>query len=541
MIFGYRIGSLKKARLRSAMRGYRLLKQRGQLALILDLVQSLRDTHLHIPPEHCSQKIFGAAFSQAELVIRQTLSGREHAVIKAILVTLGGGADRVTLPLPERWLRKIEASGFKVNYLQSSISFFLNGWKQLLIGYLQVGVNLIKIFTHPLKEKSEVLPYVYFCDLVDTNLPQPPGNENSYCVINWYLQWMGRVRGVYKISHGVADYDCRPVRACSLHHQRTPIPLPRVIRDRLRYFTWAIYAISISTFDLLRGRWWHAHLLRETPLAAIARFTDRQLLARQYFFHNSRPYPPLWSYELPLRDSEAVFYWYSINSQPIKRRDGLTPLTTLYSLSNWPRYLVWDDEQSDFVKRFAGKEPKIEIVGPIWFQDSEEPLIKVKGLTIAVFGVEPFRASRYCLIARSIDYTVPEITNRFILDITDLALNFNAKIFWKRKRDIGRVIHPSFERCSETIRKRANVSILEPSISAFRVIHAVDIVVSMPFTSTALAARHLGKPSAYYDPSSLLVSNDPAAREIPMLQGRRALAEWLSLEVEKLGAQSSNA
>ena len=67
---------------------------------------------------------------------------------------------------------------------------------------------------------------------------------------------------------------------------------------------------------------------------------------------------------------------------------------------------------------------------------------------------------------------------------------------------------------------------MDPGISAYRVIQAADAVVSMPFTSTALLAREIGKPTAYYDPSGILQPNDPAAHGILVIQDYKKLVEW---------------
>jgi polysaccharide biosynthesis PFTS motif protein len=52
---------------------------------------------------------------------------------------------------------------------------------------------------------------------------------------------------------------------------------------------------------------------------------------------------------------------------------------------------------------------------------------------------------------------------------------------------------------------------IEPDISAIRVIKKSYAVISMPFTSTALLGKQLGKSSIYYDPSGMVQKDDRAA------------------------------
>ena len=50
----------------------------------------------------------------------------------------------------------------------------------------------------------------------------------------------------------------------------------------------------------------------------------------------------------------------------------------------------------------------------------------------------------------------------------------------------------------------------------------------MPFTSTALIAKHLGKPSIYYDPRDLLHKNDIASHGIRIISDLDILKKWVS-------------
>ena len=52
----------------------------------------------------------------------------------------------------------------------------------------------------------------------------------------------------------------------------------------------------------------------------------------------------------------------------------------------------------------------------------------------------------------------------------------------------------------------------------------------MPFTSTASMAKHMGKPSVYYDPTNkslLMQKNDLATHGIEIINDPMVLKEWL--------------
>ena len=97
----------------------------------------------------------------------------------------------------------------------------------------------------------------------------------------------------------------------------------------------------------------------------------------------------------------------------------------------------------------------------------------------------------------------------------------------KRKRNIGKIIHPKYENLVKILEKTDNVFPLEPDISAIRVIEGCLAVISMPFTSTALLGRELGKPSIYYDSYGIAQKDDRAAHGIQVLSGKDELRNWL--------------
>ena len=50
----------------------------------------------------------------------------------------------------------------------------------------------------------------------------------------------------------------------------------------------------------------------------------------------------------------------------------------------------------------------------------------------------------------------------------------------------------------------------------------------MPFTSTAVIARELGKPSCYFDPTGMIQPDDRTAHAIPVVCGIDELRCWVT-------------
>ena len=76
------------------------------------------------------------------------------------------------------------------------------------------------------------------------------------------------------------------------------------------------------------------------------------------------------------------------------------------------------------------------------------------------------------------------------------------------------------------------IVIIEPCISAIRIINKCQAVISLPFTSTAILGTKSGKPSIYYDPTSTIFKDDKAAHGIKVISGKNELQQWVNQTIK---------
>ena len=69
---------------------------------------------------------------------------------------------------------------------------------------------------------------------------------------------------------------------------------------------------------------------------------------------------------------------------------------------------------------------------------------------------------------------------------------------------------------------------MDPLIPAEEIIEKSTATISMPFTATSIMAQFLFKPSIFYDPTGLILKDDPAAHGILVINNKTDLKEWLS-------------
>jgi len=125
------------------------------------------------------------------------------------------------------------------------------------------------------------------------------------------------------------------------------------------------------------------------------------------------------------------------------------------------------------------------------------------------------------------EYFVPETANRFLLDIHAALRECGSTMVLKQKRAIGKLLNRSYGAVLDSLGASDHFVPIDPSTSASRLIESCAAAISMPFTSTALLAREMGKPTVYYDPLGAVQKDDRAAHGIDVVSGPDELRAWL--------------
>jgi polysaccharide biosynthesis PFTS motif protein len=319
-----------------------------------------------------------------------------------------------------------------------------------------------------------------------------------------------------------------------------PLSSEKGVAKTLRLFLWGCVAAALCLFDMLRGYWWSPLMFGPCVQAFIAK--HQPTFAIDYLFHNSNPRKPLWLYEVEANGAKSTFYFYSTNCDSFKTKEGYQSTPSYYRNMNFSRYLVWDQEQADFVRRCAVNQTRLNIVGPIWHSDSTAVLPELTSRTVAVFDIQPRRKSVYELLGSPLEYYTPAIGIKFLNDIHEAASQHDWTMAWKGKRKLvlNKIsqIAKSYESACEKLASSPNMLVIDPDIAATRLIKRCALVISMPFTSTAIVARDLGKPSYYYDPSGIIQKDDRAAHGIPIISGFDRLQEIFTSKISRLSGIS---
>lgn len=522
------------------MRGYRQLKKTDSLDTILTIKKQFTSASLNIKNNGVPKTVFGVASQYAELICRQYLLVQiaNLKLNRALLGSIGNPKTKISYPLPPLWRKILTDRNFEVAGIRTSIRWNVYIGTQLGRGLYAIAKNIligIKFIFIRNRSNSRLHNYVYFDGLSVGNLPQKNENGDSRDIVTWYTQWAGRHTSLECLCHDVKGAQSTKTNGIPVISIPSPIPELNGIRSIIQFTIWGIVATFIAITGLLTGKWWYALILNQATYAANFRYSKRQRIALEYLFPNSSwIYRPLWTYQAEHRGAKISFYFYSTNCELIQTEQTPAPINFGWQAMTWPRYLVWDQYQADFIRRAVGEDSEIQIVGQIWFSDSLKQLPDPDGKSVAVFDVTPTRSSTYQMLGSRYEYFISQTTILFLKDICQVVGSFGYKLMWKQKRNVGSRAHPEYRHFIKSIVGCETFIVVNPDISASKVIEKCEIVISMPFTSTALIAREIGKPSCYYDASGIVQKEDKASHGIDIISGPEELQNWFKLISQRI-------
>lgn len=525
-------GRAHRNKLRAYIRGFAILKNADQFGLIRRIGADLSGARFSAVDRSASKSVFGAGHLNAERITRQYLLQRHAGATlnKAILYSLARKSTGVVYPLPGVWQDVLIKHGVAVDQRRSTLAWAIRVF--LYWGYGLTTTAKLAAVSLWESRKLNVVPsyrYAYLEGLTPANLPQSGKDGRSHDICTWYAHWEDRISELDALCHDVGNGEVTVVDGLRVEYFGRPYrPLTNFL-SAICFIAWGLKAISLSAFDALRGRWWHALILAEAAKAKVVQLSEPGALAADYLFHYSGAiYRPLWTYEADKKGARILCYFYSTSEQA-KLPGGYESQRYEWGAATWPIYLVWDAYQADLIRRDTDGDATIKIVGPIWFTASpiEPPVFPER--SVAVFDVQPHRRSAHFGFSTLAEYVAsdPYLHIQFLQDIHAVFSECAVTMVYKGKRNIGNRGVKNYLNLIQRLSHSPGVISIDPNTSPIRVIEGCKGVISMPFTSTALYFRAQGIPSVYYDPSGWIQKDDRGAHGLPILSGIDELRTWV--------------
>jgi polysaccharide biosynthesis PFTS motif protein len=507
--------------LAAQLRGARTLRRERRPFFVAELVSSLDVVNLGLEEEDFPKTLVGAYASEAEILLRQKLLSRYSEICCCVMQSIGNKKP-VSISLPSAWVQHLSKDGISISPIKCQVALFLFSLKMILVGQAKFLVLLFQWRNQSLDSDG----YVAFLWLNQNNLPSS-GPRESYDLISWYKRSTIRTSNVKKIlvqATVANDYKKSP----DLIVAKSIFPRLKNLARYVKFVFDCVLAVFVATWGVIRGKWWYGVLLPETIDLLYIANTEEKDLAQDYFFSQSNWfYKPLWTYEVERQGKNVMLYHYSINHSALRLGENLW-LPTSYGLRimKWKTFVVWNVAQRDAIRIYCPSASFL-VAGPIDFIDNSKITCKRSAkFSIAVFDINARRPSVYTGLGWAIaPYYSQDLVLKFFSDIMEVT-GGNVRLLWKGKRKPQKkTLSKRFAVERDAIISKSFVTV-DPDCSPRKLIEECDAVISIPYTSTAVIGKVMGKPSIYYDPSGS-VESFPEITSVPTIRSKDLLFDWI--------------
>ena len=229
-----------------------------------------------------------------------------------------------------------------------------------------------------------------------------------------------------------------------------------------------------------------------------------------------------------------ILLWYATNSIPFEYSNPnlCKADESIYSSASIDEQWVWTEEHGAYLSRLNQK-PAI-VKGSMMFYSRElfPSQFSIKAKKILLFDVTP-------TIYKESDETMYSLRNmqNFVSDVVDVVKTLEGKvdndfeILLKPKRKYARIHSTEYADLLDKYRNANRIQIIDPETNIYSAIQNTDIVISIPFTSPAIIANEMCKPTCYYT-GMKGVSLPGASNGIQVITSTRDLRQFL---VDSLG------
>ena len=501
---------------------YDYLYENDQLNVLYNILDQIQKSHIYLKSKKNSF-FYTNTIKNVDFVYNQYLF---HTVATRdlndqLLLSLVF-SKKITHPLPSHWIKILKKNNFAVNSIISRFNFLIFLLKKY---FINIYLSLKSLKNNIYKNPCNLFPenYIQFCDITKQSLPLQISNQKNWNIIDWVINWHKSEKFFYKIYHNVSTK-----KIFYLNYEIDSAKYFIKSKSKIKIFFWLVFSSIISFYYLIIGKFSYSLLLYEAFENKIYNEIPKNNLANEYFFSISSVfYRPLWTYSVEKLGSQVTLFGYASSFGGFKTKNTNENLESEYDNTTWPKILFWTDDYINFIKSKVNKNIVVEKVKyPIYFTDNNLPLEFFPKKIITIFDITPVDDYNISRSLINLNYRNLENSKQFLLDIYNICKKYNYTLVWKRKRKFSPVHSSAYIKFCEEFEKNNNIIIVDSETSAFRLIQNSEIIISIPFTSTAFIAKYFSKESIFYDPAKILFKDDRGSQDIQLISGYDELLNY---------------
>jgi len=489
-------------------KGYNILKKRNNLDVYHKLITDFETSNFNIDEKNISSLIIDSDLSNKNEKIKQFVQHyffsknlKYLSLTRSVLFSLGKN-KKLIFPIAPQSLFCFEKNNILINNKKSVILWYLFVIIFYFFGlYKILRLILIIIKNFLLNKKTKFDKSAFFNQVPADNLSFANEFDNTDNYFSFFINFYNKDKQkIYNICHGVNSI--KKFKHKNINFFKSDIYHPYLnFFSFLNFLFWSFKAISLSFFDIFRGRWWHALMLSQSAERYVVKLIDQKYIHDLYLFNNTsgHAHRPLWTYEVEKKYSKVIFYFYSLNYSIISADKKYKPPGLLNS--NWTNYFVWNKLHEEQLNNYCKYKFNIIATSPTLYTSGSKKFIKPKQKFLTVFDTSPLRKSFYkSLLLPSVHHST-EVMIIFLTDILDICKKYNFKLILKIK-GISSQIDKKYLYFVKKFIKNDSVILFDHEISSISLIQQSQFIISYPFTSTNHLASYFNINNCFYNPSN---------------------------------------
>ena len=398
-------------------------------------------------------------------------------------------------PLPNKMLKIIDQSGFRVNFFLSRLLWILLIISNIFYSLFLFIYFLIRIFlTNFEKKKTE--------------------NKFDFCFPN--LNPIGQITNINKWINN--QYQ---IQNFNLYFSEKSAILANIKKfSYIKFTAWFLKSFSFSITKLLTLRWYNIFLLPESIKAAVVKYSEYEYPKKNIYLWINNIYRPIWTIvKSDNRYDTTLIYGGSFDEILLNGKSNFEPDWIGTEICTWDKHLVLDNQHQKFIHQKYSIKIKSEIIKKPLLLSTEKIKVDLPEKYIAVFAYENNKINLGIGSYTDYEYSSGrkyihgKLIFDFYNDLLDICKKNQIILLTKRKRK-SKISLKLVDTFFKNLNKDKNFLEVDHRSDVMKIIENSKGCISLPITSTAMLAREANIPSAFYDPYNWINKNDPSLSNI---------------------------
>ncbi len=435
--------------------------------------------------------------------------------------------DVINQFLINKWLHPIKRAGLFISYIRNLFFLFFKIFfelaKSLIFCYKTIfeKKNLIN------KLSEENNDFLQVNDIDFNILFEKKGiiNQKNFTFVDWLIENYNQ-----EIVFSNSSEDRKLLyNGRKIIFSKKELPALSFFA-RLKFLVLFLILFIETILRLIIGDYYLLLIFSDLAKSLKVKLIDERSLAKKYFYsQSSYIYRPMWSYYTK-NNAEFILFFYSCAFDGYKFFQRYPKPEIGLENMTWDNVFLWSELHKKLLEKQCQKT-KFNLVSPIYYFDNTKKDVEISNY-LAVFDLVPYRPFFEATFYQNHNFYIsyPNL-KKYIEDILEITSQKNILIGFKSSKNILNGNKNKFDQRYKYFLKNKisdRFKYFSNDVSPFKLIRNSKCVISFPWTSTAVIAQKMGKPSIFYDPTEKLCNNDRGKHDIKFIQNKDELKNYIN-------------